>query len=138
MATVTDRRYKSCFRDVAAFVQRPAGISFSNPHQHTFDGELCLAHQPIRQQHIFLPNHAFRKLVRERAIGLGRFAEDHHPAGFLVEPMKDGEADPARLAAPQPVIDAFARMGSWRVRVPAGGLVHHQQVLVFKQDARQK
>jgi hypothetical protein len=37
---------------------------------------------------------------------------------------------------PQPVINALARVRPGRVRVPAGGLVNHQQMLILKNHAR--
>src|SRR6185369_4649996 len=44
---------------------------------------------------------------------------------------------PAWFAVPQPVVKTFARERPRRVGVQAGGLVHHQHMVVFKNQARQ-
>src|ERR1041384_6628252 len=52
--------------------------------------ELALFRFAISEQQVFLPHGAPRELFRERAIRERRLAEDHHAAGFLVEPVNDG------------------------------------------------
>ena len=51
--------------------------------------------------------------------------------------MDDRELGPTRLPMPQPIVEALASIGTGRVRVQAGGFVYHQQMVVFKNQARQ-
>src|SRR5438874_12990976 len=51
--------------------------------------------------------------------------------------MNDGQWRPTRLAVPQPVVNPLPRVRSGRVRVQAGCLVHHEQMVVFKNHAGQ-
>ena len=106
MSLVTSAATKFCFRDFCARVRRTARVFFADANQRGFDGELALWHGPVGEQKIFFTDAAFRELLRERAVGGRRFAKDHHATGFLVEPVQDGERGPARLAMPQPVINA--------------------------------
>ena len=64
-----------------------------------------------------------------------RFAEDEDAAGLFVETVEDGQAGPARLTVAEPIVEALACVGSWSVGVPAGWFIHHQQVLIFVEDA---
>ena len=84
----------------------------------------------------FLRTRRCGELFRERSVGERRFAENEDAAGFLVEPVHNGERRPARFAMFQPVVNAFAGERRRRVRVPAGGFVNHQQMFVLKNHAR--
>jgi len=136
LSLVTSAATKFRFRDFRARVRRTARVFFANANKRGFDGKFALRHRPVGEQKIFFTDAAFRELLRERAVGGRRFAKDHHAAGFLVEPVQDGERGPARFAMPQPVVNALAGVWPGRVRVPAGGLVNHQQMLILKNHAR--
>ena len=51
--------------------------------------------------------------------------------------MNDGQGGPAWFTMAQPIEKAFAGVRARSVRVPAGGLVHHQQMLILENQARQ-
>ena len=124
---------KTCFRD---FPAGPAGIFFTNARQRGFHREFFLRHGAVGEQEIFFVDAAAGELFRERFVGERRLAEDKDAAGFLVQPMNDGERGPARFTVAQPVVDALAGVRRRRVRVPAGGLVDRQQMLILKNYAR--
>ena len=76
------------------------------------------------------------ELFRKRLVGKRRFTKDEDAAGFLVQPVHNGERSPAWLTVPEPVVNALAGVRRRRVRVPAGGFGHHQQMFILKNDAR--
>lgn len=51
------------------------------------------------------------ELIGQGTVGQGGFAEDNQAGSFLVEAMKDGQPAPARLAIPEPFIQALAGEG---------------------------
>ena len=79
---------------------------------------------------------AERELFRQRAIGQRCFAKDENAARFLVQPMNNRQRRPTRFPVAQPVVNPFSRAGRRGVRIPAGGFVYHQQMLIFKNHAR--
>ena len=132
-SAVTDRRYSEMrFRD---FSTGAARVFFAEADERGFDGEFFWRHGVVGEQEIFFANTAFGELLGERLVGERRFAEDEDAAGFLVQPVQNGERRPARLAMTEPVVNALADVRAGRVRVPAGGFVNHQQMLVFKNHA---
>ena len=92
----------------------------------------------VADEQVALAHLALLELLAQRLVRQWRLAEDQHAAGLLVEPVDDGEVRPARLAVAEPVVDALAGVRGRSVGVPAGGFVHHQQMVVFKQDAGRK
>ena len=90
---------------------RAADVAFSGTDDFGFCHELALLGFAIGEEKIFLLHRASGELFRERAVSQRSFAEDQHAAGFLVEPMDDGEAGPTRLAVFEPIVDAFASVG---------------------------
>ena len=133
LSLVTSAATKFRFRDFAAGA---GGVFFAGADERGFDRDFFRRHGAIGEQEIFFADTAGGELFRERAIGQRRFAKDEDAAGFLVEPVKNGERGPTRFAMFEPVVDAFAGIRRRRVRVPAGGLVNHQQMFVLKNYAR--
>ena len=123
---------KSRFRFIAV---RAADVAFTSASDLGLRREYALLGFAICEEQIFFLHRAPGELFRERAVGQRSFAEDQHAAGFLVEPMDDGEVGPTRLAMFEPIVDAFASVGRRRVRVPTGGFVDDEQVLIFMDDA---
>ena len=124
---------KFCFGDFAGCA---AGIFFADACELGFDGKFFLRNLAVGEQEIFFPDAADGELFRERFVGKRRFAEDEDAAGFPVKPVQDGERGPAWFAVSQPVENPLAGKRRRRVRVPAGGFVNHQQMLVLKNHAR--
>src|ERR1700677_1574725 len=83
---------------------------------------------------VFLLDEMFFKLAGKRAIGRDGFSEDDQPGGVFVETVKDGKGVPGRVAISEPLVNALAGEGCGGVSVPAGWLVCHQQVFIFKED----
>ena len=115
----------------------PAHVPFPRPNQRALDGKLALADRPVRQQEILLVNAVGGELRGQRAIGQRGFREDHDSRGLLVEPVNDGQPCPPGLSVPQPVVETFTRVRARRMGIQAGGFVHHQQMLIFEDQARQ-
>ena len=125
--------FESRFR---RFAMRAARVAFAHADDFGFHDQPALLQWAVGKQQILFANGALCELLCERAIGQRGFTEDNDARSFFVEPVNDREVRPARLAVPQPVVNALAREGTRRVRVHAGGLVDHQQMLVFKENAR--
>ena len=124
VSLVTPTPAKFCFRHFRAGVWWTARIFFADADERGFDGEFFFRHGAVGE------------LLRERMVGGRCFAEDENAAGFLVKPVQNCQRRPARLSMFQPVINAFARVRAGCVRVPAGGFVDHQQMLVLEDHAR--
>ena len=88
------------FRDFRAGMDRAARISFPHPHQGAGDGDTLRRTEAVGEQEIGFADAAGSELFGERAIGDGSFAKHQHAAGFLVEPVQDGQRGPAGLAMP--------------------------------------
>jgi hypothetical protein len=86
------------FVSAPAFAAGAAGVFFADASQRGFHREFLFRHGAVGEQQIFFVDAAGGELFRERAVGQRRFAEDEDAAGFLVEPVENGERRPARLA----------------------------------------
>jgi hypothetical protein len=126
-------RDEFCLGDFSICTTR---IFFTNAHERSLHRKFFRWHFAVGEQKVFFTDAVFRELLGERFVGGRRFAEDEDAAGFLVEPVQNGERRPARLAMFQPIVNAFARVRRRRVGVPAGGFGNHQQMFVFKNHAR--
>ena len=94
--------------------------------------------RPVGPQSVHLFNPALFELLRQGPIGQRRFAEDHQSRGFLVEAVQNRQLSPTRFPMAQPVIHPLARIRTRGMGVPTRRLVHHQQIVVFKDDTRWK
>ena len=119
-------QFESCLRRFCRPACRHALVALAVTSDVAAHHEIAGGRGPVAHQQVTLHHPALLKLISQRFVGLGRFAEDQHATGFLVEPVQDGEFRPARFPVTQPVIDALAGMRSRSVGVPAGGFVDHQ------------
>jgi hypothetical protein len=126
-----------CFRRLPASMDRPAHIPFPGANERAPDRELALADRAIRQQEVFLANAARGELPGERAIGQWRLRKHDYAGGLLVEPVNDCQLRPPGLAMSQPVVKPLAGVRAGGVRVQAGRLVHHQQMVILEDQARE-
>src|SRR5579872_5907203 len=90
--------------------ERAAGIFFPRTDERGDRLERFKCDPAVGEQKVFFTDGVPGELFRERTVGRRGFAEDEHAGGFLVESAKYGEASPARLAMPQPFVNALARM----------------------------
>ena len=115
--------------------RRRDDVALTGARDATLHAQFAIGHRPVGQQHVALADLLALELLRQALRRAPRLRKQQHAGGVLVEPVHDGEVGPARLAMPQPVVDALPRIRIRRVRVPAGGLAHREHVLVLVQHA---
>ena len=125
-----------CLRRLPPGVDRPAHVPFPRPDKRAPDRKLALSNGPIRQQQVRLPHAAIRELPRKRAIGQLRLRKYDYTGRLLVQPVDDRQLAPPCLPMPQPIINPLARIPARRVRIHPGGLIHHHQVFILEDQAR--
>ena len=94
--------------------------------------------RPVGSQSVHLFHPPLFELLRQGPIGQRRFTEDHQSRRLLVEAVQNRQLSPTRFPMAQPVIHPLARIRTRGMGVPTRRLVHHQQIVVLKNNARRE
>src|ERR1039458_5218060 len=85
------------------------------------------------QQILFLKG-VLLELLGQRLVGPLRLAKNDRTRRVFIEPLENGKVSPSSFAFGQPFVNPIGREPVGLVRVDAGGLVDHQQVVVLEEN----